>query len=82
MYQDYDRAVSEVMEYLFRNNYSSSIVYMHKRCFRLFTVSEIQWFLVVSKMVFMLPLQLKGEMGYQTFGRMSLVGFCPRHPRR
>lgn len=36
MYQDYDRAVSKVMEYLVRNNYTPSIAYTHKRCFRLF----------------------------------------------
>jgi len=36
MYQDYDQAVSKVMKYLVSNNYTSSIVYTHKRCFRLF----------------------------------------------
>jgi len=36
MYQNYDRAVSKVIEYLTRNDYTSSIIYTHKRCFRLF----------------------------------------------
>jgi integrase len=32
MYQDYDQAAAKVMEYLAENNYSTSIVYMQKRC--------------------------------------------------
>ena len=36
MYQDYDRAVGKVIENLTQNDYTSSIVYTHKRCFRLF----------------------------------------------
>ncbi len=47
MYQDYDRATSKVMGYLARNNYSSSIVYVHKQCFRLFktylTEKEVEY---------------------------------------
>ena len=36
MYQDYDRAAGKVIEYLTENNYAFSVVYMNKRCFRLF----------------------------------------------
>ncbi|AKL94351.1 integrase family protein [Clostridium aceticum] len=35
MYQDYDKAVEKVMEYLERNHYTSSIVRTYQRCFRL-----------------------------------------------
>ncbi len=35
MYQKYENAVEKVMEYLDNNNYASSIVYTHRRCFRL-----------------------------------------------
>ena len=34
MYPNYDQAVTVVMKYLARNNYTSSIVYTHRRCFR------------------------------------------------
>jgi hypothetical protein len=36
MYRAYDRAVDKVIEYLVQNDYTFSIVYTHKRCFRLF----------------------------------------------
>lgn len=35
MYQNYEVAVNKVMDYLASNNYTSSIVYTHKRCYRL-----------------------------------------------
>ncbi|MEA4901433.1 tyrosine-type recombinase/integrase [Desulfitobacterium sp.] len=35
MSRNYEEAVSRVMEYLASNNYTSSIVYKHKRCYRL-----------------------------------------------
>lgn len=35
MYQNYENAVSKVMTYLTSNNYTSSIVYTHIRCYRL-----------------------------------------------
>lgn len=35
MYQNYEKAVSEVMTYLASNTYTSSIVYTHIRCYRL-----------------------------------------------
>jgi integrase len=36
MYQDYDRAASKVIDYLTKRNCAFSIIYMNKRCFRLF----------------------------------------------
>lgn len=36
MYQDYDRAASKVINYLTKRNCAFSIIYMNKRCFRLF----------------------------------------------
>lgn len=36
MYQNYDYAVDKVQDYLIKNNYCSTIVYIHKRCYRLF----------------------------------------------
>ncbi|HBM16602.1 MAG TPA: hypothetical protein DD381_09720 [Lentisphaeria bacterium] len=42
MYQNYNQAVTEVMAYLTRNNYTSSIVYTHKRCFRLFKMYLVE----------------------------------------
>ena len=38
MYQDYDRAASKVINYLTKRNCAFSIIYMNKRCFRLFKV--------------------------------------------
>lgn len=35
MYQSYDQAVTKVMKYVSANQYTSSIVYTHQRCFRL-----------------------------------------------
>jgi site-specific recombinase XerD len=35
MYQNYEKAVSKVMDYLATNNYTSNIVYTHIRCYRL-----------------------------------------------
>ena len=35
MYRNYEKAVSRVMDYLASNNYTSSIVYTHLRCYRL-----------------------------------------------
>lgn len=36
MYQDYDYAVLKVQDYLVENNYCSTIVHTHMRCYRLF----------------------------------------------
>ena len=36
MYQDYDRAANQVINHLTKRHCASSIIYMNKRCFRLF----------------------------------------------
>lgn len=36
MYQDYDRAANQVINHLTERHCAFSIIYMNKRCFRLF----------------------------------------------
>ena len=41
MYQDYDRAANQVINHLTKRHCASSIIYMNKRCFRLFKFNRI-----------------------------------------